>query len=98
MEIFIEQPVPWSRSIRIHLRDGERIGKPIVFTKPENEAVQQEPAISLQCEHAQAFMDALWQAGFKPSEGTGSAGALKATQDHLKDMRKMAFYGIEDDK
>lgn len=36
---------------------------------------------------AQELMDSLWQAGLRPSEGTGSAGALKATQDHLKDLR-----------
>jgi hypothetical protein len=36
-------------------------------------------------------MDDLWEAGIRPTEGTGSAGALKATQDHLTDMRKIVF-------
>lgn len=40
---------------------------------------------------AQTLMDQLWTCGFRPSEGSGSAGSLKATQDHLKDMQKIAF-------
>ena len=37
------------------------------------------------------LMDDLWQCGLRPSEGTGSAGALAATQKHLDDMRKLVF-------
>jgi hypothetical protein len=40
---------------------------------------------------AQALMDRLWKAGFRPTEGAGSAGALKATQHHLEDMRTLVF-------
>lgn len=36
-------------------------------------------------------MDALWHCGLRPSEGTGSAGSLAATEKHLKDMRAIAF-------
>jgi len=36
-------------------------------------------------------MDSLWDCGLRPSEGTGSAGALSATQKHLDDMRKIVF-------
>ncbi len=36
---------------------------------------------------AQQLMDELWYVGLRPSEGTGSAGSLAATQSHLKDMR-----------
>ena len=38
-------------------------------------------------EQTQNLIDALWTCGFRPTEGTGSAGSLKATQDHLQDMR-----------
>lgn len=37
----------------------------------------------------QELMDSLWQCGFRPTEGTGSAGSLAATQAHLKDMRTL---------
>ena len=47
---------------------------------------------SISIEAAQQLMDDLWQAGLRPSEGTGSAGALAATQRHLDDMRKMMFH------
>jgi hypothetical protein len=40
---------------------------------------------------AQALMDRLWKAGFRPTEGSGSAGALSATEHHLSDMRKLVF-------
>lgn len=36
-------------------------------------------------------MDQLWNCGLRPTEGSGSAGSLAATQRHLEDMRKIAF-------
>jgi hypothetical protein len=36
-------------------------------------------------------MDALWSIGTRPTEGTGSAGAMAATVKHLEDMRKLVF-------
>ena len=56
-------------------------------------------AFRLKPEEAQMLMDSLWDAGVRPSEGSGSAGSLKATQEHLKDMRVLAFsaLGIESD-
>lgn len=36
-------------------------------------------------------MDDLWRAGFRPTEGKGSAGALKAVEYHLEDMRRLVF-------
>ena len=48
-------------------------------------------AINLNGSMAQELMDDLWQCGVRPSEGTGSAGSLKATQDHLKDMQRLVF-------
>lgn len=40
---------------------------------------------------AQQLIDDLWGCGFRPSEGSGSAGALVAVQNHLNDMRKIVF-------
>jgi hypothetical protein len=39
----------------------------------------------------QELMDNLWSCGFRPSEGTGSAGSLAATERHLEDMRRLVF-------
>lgn len=40
------------------------------------------------------LMDDLWVCGLRPSEGSGSAGALAATERHLGDMRRIVFDGI----
>lgn len=56
------------------------------------------PTVTLSCSAAlaeQVLMDELWDRGFRPSEGLGSAGALAATQQHLEDMRRIAFRYIE---
>ncbi len=42
-------------------------------------------------EAAQALLDDLWAAGYRPSNGNGHEGQLAATKDHLADMRKIAF-------
>lgn len=46
-----------------------------------------EGNLPLETQDVQALMDSLWNIGFRPSEGTGSAGSLKATQDHLKTVQ-----------
>ena len=48
-------------------------------------------AVSLTTVEAQALMDRLWKAGLRPTEGSGSAGALAATECHLADMQRMVF-------
>ena len=60
---------------------------------PSNEEGGQrlESTFSLNQEETQELIDNLWRLGFRPSEGTGSAGALAATQRHLEDMRKLVF-------
>ena len=53
--------------------------------------MEQPPAFSLGDEQAQQFMDELWRTGFRPTEGSGSAGSLAATERHLADMRALVF-------
>lgn len=69
------------------------IATPAVFkTVPEGELIAcSEPLLRLSTEEAQQLMDELWNCGLRPSEGTGSAGSLRATENHLADMRKIAF-------
>ncbi len=43
----------------------------------------------------QILMDDLWQCGFRPTEGTGSAGSLRATEKHLEDMRDIAKKSVD---
>ena len=50
---------------------------------------------TLESDQAQILMDDLWNCGLRPSEGSGSAGAMKAVQDHLADMKKIAFHAVK---
>jgi hypothetical protein len=40
-------------------------------------------------------MDELWRVGLRPTEGSGSAGSLAATERHLSDMQRIAFKLLE---
>ena len=59
-------------------------------THHEAEYVEPQEAIQLPRETSQQLMDALWQCGLRPSEGSGSAGSLKATENHLKDIQEFS--------
>lgn len=67
------------------------IAEPICLKKINSPFIETEPTLTLPQESAQKLIDDLWDAGLRPSEGSGSAGAFKAVQDHLSDMRKIAF-------
>jgi hypothetical protein len=56
-----------------------------------------KPLLAIRMEQAQVLMDDLWNAGVRPTEGAGSAGSMRAAQDHIKDLRRVAFkaLGIE---
>ena len=93
--------VRWGEYIEMHIRQDldkkYAIGKPIVMEVKEEPFVSSPPALTFDSSHAQQLMDELWRIGFRPSEGTGSAGALAAVQYHLEDMRKLVFDGKRDE-
>jgi hypothetical protein len=65
------------------------VGK-MTFEKVEG-PIPDELPLHIREQDAQMLMDELWQCGLRPSEGSGSAGAMAATQEHLKDMRRLVF-------
>lgn len=69
------------------------IGLPITFRQvtSADEGMMQPATFALGDEQAQQFMDELWRVGFRPTEGSGSAGSLAATERHLQDMRALVF-------
>lgn len=93
----IPQRAPWLDSIELYIIRDEHNGqhsvpKPIEWeTVGELELASKYPTPSFNLSHtdAQALMDELWNCGLRPTEGTGSAGALAATQKHLEDERQM---------
>lgn len=89
---------PWNDGFALRIASkgerGELYGAmPVIMTERQPGAVI-NPALHLSCDEAQALMDELWAAGLRPTEGSGSAGSLAATQQHLADMRKIAFHGL----
>jgi hypothetical protein len=99
-EIFVDV-CPYADRVDLRVRDGLQIiggnvakrgewMKEPIFVKVKEGAIP-PIAMSLQTTEAQALMDRLWKAGLRPTEGSGSAGALSATERHLKDMQKIAF-------
>jgi len=65
---------------------GEVVIKPI----PDHGLIS--PLVRISTHEAQIFMDDLWDCGIRPTEGSGSAGAMRAIEKHLEDMRKIAFH------
>jgi hypothetical protein len=90
------QRAPWGKHIEFQV--GQLHGKHFsVATNMEMEvledgALPMQPLFVLDPTEAQALMDQLWQCGLRPSEGSGSAGSLAATERHLEDMRKLAMH------
>jgi hypothetical protein len=65
---------------------------------PIEEGYEPESTFIIDNTVAQELMDDLWNCGLRPSEGAGSAGAMLAVQEHLKDMRHIAFTKLGLDK
>lgn len=87
----------WSPNVNILLTEKPVSGKgfnyatSVIMAHVEEYGAVIEPTFRMSYEEAQELMDDLWTCGLRPSEGSGSAGALAATQKHLEDMRKLVF-------
>lgn len=83
----------WHSSVAIMMRVKHDNGR--VSVAKNIEFVEQDRSfpvgdlIDIPISSAQVLMDDLWNAGIRPTEGSGSAGSLKATENHLNDMRKI---------
>ena len=64
----------------------------------ENDFVfEPQPLFVLQRQQAQTLMDDLWASGVRPTEGAGSAGAMREAQEHIATLRKVAYKVLEID-
>lgn len=96
---------PWIRATRgyrhrislqfgIQATDGSwTMAQPLTMLCDSTDDGTREPVpfMDLDTTTAQALMDELWQCGLRPTEGTGSAGAMAAVQAHLADLQKLVF-------
>ena len=85
------QSAPGAAGVELLFRQGNTMGVDVIMEEVEPGAVIDKPALRLGLMEAQTLMDDLWQSGLRPTEGTGSAGSLRATEKHLEDMRKLVF-------
>ena len=93
MKTFIRaQSAPWRSAVEIFIgdRDGKTRVKEVVMERIE-EAVAAPPSFMLDDQMAQQLMDDLWHCGLRPTDGAGTAGAMRAVERHLEDMRTLVF-------
>lgn len=88
--------MPFGRGVDLYVGEFDMYGQMIKIAEPvvmrrHDECSNAEPTISLRNNSAQMLMDELWRCGLRPSEGSGSAGSLAATERHLKDMQAIAI-------
>lgn len=57
---------------------------------PEREDIT-TPTLRLGHEAAQELFDDLWNAGFRPNKGEGTAAHVDAMREHLADLRRLVF-------
>ena len=90
------QPAWWGDGVEIRILDRERreYVKDVQMTLAK-EGDEVPAAVHLRPDQAQALIDQLWECGLRPTEGTGSAGALAAVERHLADMKKVAFHALK---
>ena len=50
-----------------------------------------EPTLTLHSMAAVSLMNALWNAGVRPTDFKSAGGEIKRLEDHLSDMRKLVF-------
>jgi hypothetical protein len=93
MQIHLESSL-LTNTVSVYLRDGNQFAYSVSFQEIPAAVVRPEPIGTMTPTEAQQLMDNLWQCGFRPTEGKGSAGQLAATDRHLQDMRAIAFHSL----
>ena len=96
------QSSPWWGGVEVAILGVDRLpdggvhcGE--VIMRPVAQGCEIPRAMVLRNEEAQVLMDDLWNSGIRPTEGAGTAGAMRAAERHIADLRAVAFktLGIE---
>ena len=93
----------WSNSVELaglvdqrSSNDAPQVAAPLTLNPAEPE-MEVKPFAALDPQAAQVLMDDLWDAGLRPTQGLGSAGALAATQNHLADLQRLINWAYDPD-
>jgi len=91
------QASPWGGGVEIGA--WRRItGGPVEVATLQWEAIadnaERRSLLTMRMQQAQVLMDDLWNAGIRPTEGAGSAGAMRAAENHIADLRRVAFKAL----
>jgi hypothetical protein len=84
---------PWRNAVELQIVTADRKSRvtQLTLTDDIDPGAILEPTLKLSLDAAQTLMDDLWNAGIRPTEGAGSAGAMRAVERHLEDMRTLVF-------
>ena len=85
---------PWWRGVDLLVRQGPDVGVNLVMERKEQGEVI-EPTVRISYDDAQTLIDDLWRCGLRPTEGAGTAGAMRAVEQHLADLRTIAFKALD---
>lgn len=100
------QRAPWNGNVEVFLglvdRSGKRFNlKPLpdssledpgdLLDPVESDFVARGPTLTLGTSEAQALLDSLYHAGLRPTYGSDAAGVVAAKDEHIQDLRRVAF-------
>lgn len=89
---------PWVNAIEIaafgRMPNGDQRAA-VIQWQTISERAEMPTLLALNISQSQVLMDDLWNAGIRPTEGAGSAGAMRAAERHIEDLRTIAFRLLE---
>lgn len=89
---------PWWRAVLLSIRKASSptfvldLNGPGELWKPVEDGAEIPVTCTIPNNFAQTLMDDLWNCGFRPTEGAGSAGAMAAVKEHLKDLKTLLWH------
>ena len=102
IEVYVDKLFHLGKNIGLTIyqttKDKVFVVSPLVFEEHEPFSENGPPTFQLKMEEAQQLMDRFWDLGLRPSEGSGSAGAMLAVQKHLEDFRALTFSKLNVEK
>lgn len=85
---------PWLDAIQLYILDksgGKLMSARNIMMETIEEGQIISPSLEITQTAAQALIDQLWNCGLRPTEGSGSAGSLAATERRLRDIQSISM-------